>query len=416
MNNSANPKLPTTRREFLRIGGTGIGLLAFSRFAPSFLVQSTLGAAPSPEKDRTILVLIQLGGGNDGLNTIVPYEDADYHRLRPKIGLKKDQVIPINELLGFNPGCAALNELMQDGKLGVIQNVGYPNPNRSHFRSTEIWESGSDANDNEATGWIGRYLDNACQGKPETDDPLAVHISSEVPQAFSGNDPHATFGLTGNGGGGNDKRDSATLLKQLTGDHDDHDHGNEGFLRSTLMNAMVTEQKVQKILGQYKPEASYPGGGFAQSLRNVAALISAGISTRVYFVSIGGFDTHSNQVNNHQRLLQTLSEGMAAFQKDIDAKGLGPQVLTMTFSEFGRRPAENESQGTDHGTAAPLFVMGSGVKGALHGTSPKLDIDRKQDLTYSTDFRQIYSTVLDRWLDCPSEKVLGQKFAPLNFI
>ncbi|MFH1497488.1 MAG: DUF1501 domain-containing protein [Verrucomicrobiota bacterium] len=413
MNNSTNPRLPTTRREFLRMGGAGIGLLAFSRFAPSFLVQSTLGAAPSPEKDRTILVLIQLAGGNDGLNTIVPYEDADYHRLRPTLGLKKDQVLPIDDQLGFNPGCAALNELLKDGKLGVIQNVGYPNPNRSHFRSTEIWESASDANTNDATGWIGRYLDNACSGRPDEPDPLAVHISGEVPQSFCGEQPHPTFGLSGNNRGG--RGESADLLKQLAG-HDDHDHGNEGFLRSTLMDAMVTEQKVQKILNQYRTDAKYPGGGFAQSLRNVAALIAAGLSTRVYYVSIGGFDTHANQLNSHQRLLQTLSEGMAAFQQDIESKGLGPQVLTMTFSEFGRRPVENDSAGTDHGTAAPLFVVGAGVKGPLHGTAPRLDLDRKQDLTYSTDFRQIYATVLDRWLDCPSDKVLGQKFDSLQFI
>src|SRR5690606_5126973 len=229
----------------------------------------------------------------------------------------------------------------------------------------------------------------------------------------SGASPHSTFGLTRGGGG----RGSHDLLKKLVNRHDDdHDHGNEGFLRSTMMDALVTEQRVQKILGQYRPETAYPGGGFAQSLRNVAALIAAGLSTRVYFVSLGGFDTHANQLNNHQRLLQTLSEGMAAFQKDIDAKGLGPQVLTMTFSEFGRRPAENESAGTDHGTAAPLFVMGSKIKGPLHGTAPDLKLDRKQDLTYSTDFRQIYATVLDRWLECPSDKTLGQKFAPLNFI
>src|SRR5690606_1514939 len=187
-------------------------LLAFSRFAPSFLVQSTLGASPSPEKDRTILVLIQLAGGNDGLNTIIPYEDADYHRLRPTLGLKKDAVLPINDQLGFHPGCAALNELLAEGKLGVIQNVGYPNPNRSHFRSTEIWESASDSGTYDATGWIGRYLDNACGGLPDdSDDPVAIHLGNEVPQSFSGASPHSTFGLTRGGGG----RGSHDLLKKL---------------------------------------------------------------------------------------------------------------------------------------------------------------------------------------------------------
>src|SRR5690606_7939759 len=181
--------------------------------------------------------------------------------------------------------------------------------------------------------WIGRYLDNACGGLPDdSDDPVAIHLGNEVPQSFSGASPHSTFGLTRGGGG----RGSHDLLKKLVNRHDDdHDHGNEGFLRSTMMDALVTEQRVQKILGQYRPETAYPGGGFAQSLRNVAALIAAGLSTRVYFVSLGGFDTHANQINNHQRLLHTLSVGIAAFHKQLDAKGHDPHEHSITYSEYG---------------------------------------------------------------------------------
>lgn len=419
MNNSLSSKLPATRREFLRMGGSGIGLLAFSRFAPAFLVQSSLNAAPAPEKDRSILVLIQLAGGNDGLNTVVPYEDANYYRLRPTLGLKKKDVLPINELLGFHPSCAALGKLVTEGKLGIVQNVGYPNPNRSHFRSTEIWESASDSDVNDATGWIGRYLDNTCSGRPDSKggDPVAVNSGDEVPQSFLGENPHPTFTLSGNlrrgGGRGNN---TLTLLKRLAeADHEGSDT-NEGFLRATMMDALVTEQRIQSLLGRYKSDAQYPGNPFAQSLKNVAALIAAGLSTRVYYVSLGSFDTHANQQGTHERLLTTLSEGMAAFQRDLDGKGLGPQVLTMTFSEFGRRPSENKSSGTDHGTAAPLFVMGSKIKGSVHGTSPKLDLPVNQDLTFSTDFRQVYATVLNHWLDCPNETILGKKFEMLNFI
>ncbi|MBE7540454.1 MAG: DUF1501 domain-containing protein [Opitutaceae bacterium] len=419
MNNTLSSKLPATRREFLRMGGSGIGLLAFSRFAPAFLVQSSLNAAPAPEKDRTILVLIQLAGGNDGLNTVVPYEDANYYRLRPTLGLKKKDVLPINDLLGFHPSCAPLGKLVTEGKLGIVQNVGYPNPNRSHFRSTEIWESASDSDKNDATGWIGRYLDNTCAGRPDAKggDPVAVNSGNEVPQSFLGENPHPTFTLSGNlRRAGRRDGNNLSLLKRLA----ESDHAgmetNEGFLRATMMDALVTEQRIQALLGRYKTESKYPASQFAQSLKNVAALIAAGLSTRVYFVSLGSFDTHAGQQSTHERLLTTLSEGMAAFQHDIDAKGLGPQVLTMTFSEFGRRPSENKSNGTDHGTAAPLFVMGSKIKGSLHGTSPKLDLPVNQDLTFSTDFRQIYSTVLNRWLDCPADKILGQKFDPLNFI
>ncbi|HEY8932630.1 MAG TPA: DUF1501 domain-containing protein [Rariglobus sp.] len=381
MNNSPH-YLPTTRREFLRLSGKGIGLLAFSQFAPSFLVQSTLAATPSPEKDRSILVLVQLAGGNDGLNTVIPYEDPEYYRLRPTIGIKKEDALRLDDTLGLHPSLVALHELMKDGRAGIIQNVGYPNPNRSHFRSSEIWETGSDSNQFLPTGWIGRFLDNACDGAPgEGSTPVAVHVTNELPQSFLSGKAHSTFGL-----------------------------------RSTMMNAHVTDQRVQRVIGGYRPESAYPGNPFAQSLRNVASLIASGMSTRVYFVSLGGFDTHSNQVNHHGNLLRTLSEGLAAFQKDLVAKKLDSQVLTMTFSEFGRRPNENESRGTDHGTAAPLFVMGGNLKGSLHGTAPSLNLKKNQDVEFSTDFRQVYATVLDKWFACPTGQVLGKTYEPLKFI
>ena len=409
--------LPTTRREFLQWGGKGIGLLAFSQFAPSFLVQSTLAATPAPEKDRSILVLVQLAGGNDGLNTVIPYEDPEYYRLRPTIGIKKTEALRINDTLGLHPSLAAFQALMNDGRAGIIQNVGYPNPNHSHFRSSEIWETGSESNQFLPTGWIGRFLDNDCGGTPGTagtgGDPVAVHVTNELPQSFQSDKPHSTFGLRG---GGTRSKENLAFLEKLVKDDDHEANANASFLRATMMDALVTEQRVQKIIGGYRSEAVYPGNNFAQSLRNVASLISAGMSTRVYFVSLGGFDTHSNQVNNHANLLRTLSEGLAAFQNDLVAKKLDSQVLTMTFSEFGRRPNENESRGTDHGTAAPLFVMGSGLKGPLYGTPPSLNLQKNKDVEFSTDFRQVYATVLDKWFSCPTDKVLGKTYAPLPFI
>jgi uncharacterized protein (DUF1501 family) len=411
--------LPTTRREFFQWGGRGLGLLAFSRFAPSFLVNSALAAAPAPEKGRSILVLVQLAGGNDGLNTVIPFEDDNYYRLRPTLGIDKKQVLPITGTLGFNPACAPMHALLKEGKLGIIQNVGYPNPNRSHFRSTEIWETASASNENLASGWVGRYLDNACAGIPAGAgaDPVAVHATTELPQSFMSDDAHPTFGLGGNGAGRQQQRENLTLLKQLAAHDDHHASSNATFLKATLMDALVTEQKVQTVLTNYRAGTTYPGSQFAQSLRNVAALIAAGLSTRVYFVQLGGFDNHSNQANTHANNLGTLAQGLAAFQKDLEAKQLDSQVLTMTFSEFGRRPSENQSRGTDHGTAAPLFVMGSKLKGTLHGTAPVLaNLPKNQDLTYSTDFRQIYGTVLDKWLQNPANTVIGQTFPSLGFI
>ncbi len=416
MNNPLNT-LPTTRREFIKWGGRGIGLIAFSRFAPSFLVESTLAATPAPEKDRSILVLVQLAGGNDGLNTVIPFEDADYYRLRPTLGIKKEDALPLGDTLGLHPSMTALHALIKNGQAGIVQNVGYPNPNHSHFRSTEIWETGSSSGEFLPTGWIGRFLDNACAGIPDGKeaDPVAVHVSNEMPQSFVSAQTHPTFGLNGSGGRGNPE--NLAFLEKLI-HHEDHGaNANVSFLRSTMMDALVTDKKVQRVLGGYKTEAGYPGTPFAQSLRNVAALVAAGMSTRVYFVSLGGFDTHSNQANTHQRQLQTLSDGLAAFQRDLVAKKLDSQVLTMTFSEFGRRPNENESRGTDHGTAAPLFVMGSCLQGgSLHGTSPSLKLQRNQDVTFTTDFRQVYATVLDKWFSFPTDKVLGKTYEPLTFI
>lgn len=418
--NNTTPTLPTTRREFLKYGTAGIGLLAFSRFAPSFLVESALAQTPAPEKDRRILVLVQLAGGNDGLNTLVPFADPNYRRLRPTLGLPKEQLLPLNDTLALHSACAPLHRLFHDGQLGIVQNVGYPNPNRSHFRSTEIWETASESSQYLPTGWLGRFFDNACPGTPAPGlpiDPCGVNISNEVPQSFLAAQDHPTFSLPANGRGRGRPPENLALLESLVqkSGHD-HAHDNTGYLSHTMMDALVTEKRFQGFLSGYKPGTEYPGTPFANSLRNVAALIAAGVATRVYYVSLTGFDTHANQLGTQAGLLKQLSEGLAAFQRDLESKQLDSQVLTMTFSEFGRRPSENESKGTDHGTAAPLFVLGSHVKAGLHGTAPDLNLERNQDLTYSTDFRQVYATVLDKWLAAPAARVLGQTHTPLNFV
>lgn len=409
--------LPTTRREFLGLGAKGIGLLAFSRFAPSFLVQSTCAGAPAAEKDRSILVLVQLAGGNDGLNTLVPFEDADYYRLRPTLGLKKDDVLRVGDQAGLHPACGALRGLFEAGQLSIVQNVGYPNPNRSHFRSSEIWETASASEQFLATGWVGRYLDNACAGAPADHDPVGVHITSGLPQSFQAAQEHPTFGLAPYGGNRRENEENRRLLEAMVRNPAEGvENSNATFLKHTLMDALVTEKKVQKVLNDYRPAAPYPGNALASSLRSVAALIAAGLPTRVYFVSLSGFDTHSNQLQQQAGLLGQLSDGLAAFQKDLDGHRLSDQVTTMTFSEFGRRPSENDSHGTDHGTAAPLFVMGARVRGGLHGTAPSLKLQHNEDLTYTTDFRQVYATILDGWLHSPSEAVLGGRFEPLPIL
>jgi uncharacterized protein (DUF1501 family) len=407
--------LPFTRREFIKLSSTGIGLISFGQFAPEFLVNSAMASTPKAEKDRSILVLVQLAGGNDGLNTLIPYEDSNYYKLRPTLGIKKKDAIVINDNLALNSTMIQMSQLYKEGKMGIIQNVGYPNPNRSHFRSTEIWETGVDSDRATSTGWVGRFLDNACSGVPtDTTDPLAVHMTNNTPLSFAGKQPHSTFGFA-NRINRKDNDDTRNMLENAYASNGSS-NDNSTFLKQTLMNTLVTERKVQQKLDAYKPSHKYPGSNLATSLKNVAALIHAGFPTRVYFVSLGGFDTHSGQLNNHGGLLAQLSDALYAFQKDLEGHKLDNQVTTMTFSEFGRRPSENDSKGTDHGTAAPLFVVGSKIKGGIYGTSPNLNLKKNQDMEFSTDFRQIYSTMLEKWMNCPSDKVLGKKYTNLDII
>jgi len=407
--------LPHTRREFMKVSSTVIGLLAFGQFAPEFLVKSAMASTPLPEKDKSILVVVQLAGGNDGLNTLIPYEDANYYKLRPKIGIKKENSLVISDTHSLNSSMGKMNELFKEGKMGIIQNVGYPNPNRSHFRSTEIWETAVDSDRTASTGWVGRFLDNQCSGVPsDSTDPLAIHMTNNTPQSFGGKKPHSTFGFV-NRINRRDNDDTRNLLEASYGKMKGED-GNDTFLKQTLMNTLVTERKVQQKLDAYKPSHKYPNSNLASSLKNVAALIHAGLPTRVYFVSLGGFDTHSNQLNNHGNLLGQLSDALHAFQKDLEGHKLDKQVTTMTFSEFGRRPSENDSAGTDHGTAAPLFVVGSNVKGGMYGSAPSLNLKKNQDVEFSTDFRQIYATMIDKWMGCSSKEVLGKNYSTLPFI
>ncbi len=404
---------PMSRREFLRSSTGGLGLVAFSSFAPSFITNSVSAGAPRAERDRRILVIIQLAGGNDGLNTVIPHTDDHYFRLRPTIAIKDDSKRhKLNDDLSLHPSCTEMAELYNEGLLSIVQNVGYPNPNRSHFRSTEIWETASDSDENLFAGWMGRYFDNQCSGSPRTDDPRAVHIGNEVPGVFASEKVHSVFGAANFRA--RKSNEEKRLLEQLSESKIEGE--NPSYLRHTLLNTMVVEDRVAKIINSYKPMASYPGTRLGQSLKNIAAMIASNMETRVYYATLGGFDTHADQGTRHPRLLNQLSTSLKAFQSDLQEHKLDDRVLTMTFSEFGRRPSENASGGTDHGTAAPLFVMGAGIKSTLSGTQPNLNLQKNKDLTYSTDFRQVYATVLNNWLECDHEAVLDGKYNLLPFV
>jgi len=413
VNNRPQTVLPVTRRDFLRSAG-GFGFLAFSGFAPSFLARAAETSTPKAEKDRAILVILQLAGGNDGLNTVIPYANDAYYNLRPNLAIRGG-FHPLDDQVALHPACDPLRRLHDAGRLAIVQNVGYPNPNRSHFRSTEIWETAGDGASTPHTGWLGRYFDNACEGCPERNDPSGVHLGDSMPQAFLSDEPRSIFGLRPRGGVGfRGQEEAESAYEALLGV--DHGDGAGHYLRHAMMDTLVTERRVRRTINRYRAEADYPGSKLGQGLKRIAALIHGGMETRVYFVSQGGYDTHANQTNRHGNLLGDMARSLAAFQKDLASHGTEDQVLTMTFSEFGRRPGENGGGGTDHGTAAPLFVMGGAVEGGVHGEPPDLAVGPNQDLAYATDFRSVYSTLLSRWFDTDPASVLGESFPDLGFL
>jgi uncharacterized protein (DUF1501 family) len=432
-----------TRREFLR---RSIFFLATSCSAPFFLTRTVLaldsaranaGTASLPGmSDDRILIVVQMGGGNDGLNTVVPYAMDEYYRVRNTIGISKDKVLKLNDTIALHPNLAKLKGLYDDGRMAIVQAVGYPNPDRSHFRSMEIWHTADPQSKTVAYGWLGRYLDNACPGC----DPLANRINPMGAIGLNGYQPVAlksqrglgiaidnnpdSFRWTPLAEEARDAKESAATFEKLNhvvaASLDNPEIARLDFLSRVAMNAELSSDRIREIMKKHKPAATktYPNTNLGRQLQTVSELISGGLDTRVYYVSMGGFDTHANEVGPHDKLMTELSEGIDAFYADLDRQGNADRVLTMTFSEFGRRVAQNASDGTDHGTAAPMFLFGSCIKPGIYGTHPDLEPDKLDhgDLRFATDFRSVYATVLENWLGAKSAPILGQEFDKLKFV
>jgi uncharacterized protein (DUF1501 family) len=435
-----------TRREFLRTTVLG-GALSWT--VPTFLA-NTFAALQAEAQDKamqattgcdgTILVVLQMAGGNDGLNTVVPFANDFYHRARPRLGLAESAVLKLNDSIGLHPSLTGFKALYDAGRLAVVQGVGYPNPNRSHFRSTEIWQTASDAGRFERYGWLGRYFDNACAGYDPT---IGVSVGRQMPQAFSSARPTGVSldnpqnyrfmaGPPTGPGKVNANEESYRKLNQPEAEMAENPGGTISslsgplkhtgsvmdFLERTALDAQLSSDKIRGIASRVENLATYPASPLGNSLKLVAKLIGGGLPTRIFYVSQGGYDTHTNQVNAQQRLLKDLGDSVQAFVEDIKGQGNLARVLLMTFSEFGRRVAENASGGTDHGAAAPMFVVGDKVKAGLQGKYPSLaPADLFQgDLQFAVDFRSVYAAVLQDWLRTPSEPILGRKFTPLALV
>jgi uncharacterized protein (DUF1501 family) len=415
-----------TRRDFLKSTAAGGSLVAWGLSVPTFLSRTAAAAqeASKPGAKETILVVIQLTGGNDGLNTVIPFKDEQYAKLRPTLRIPTAQVKKLDDEIGLHPSMTGLADLLQDQALCVVQGVGYPNPNQSHFRSMDIWQAGSVA-DTLTEGWIGRAL----KSLPSTP---AFHLSSKsdsAPLAVAGAPvrvPSLTsledFQLQMAAASGADKREQRSLIEDAArplASLPREDRGKGGlldFVQRTAANTYASSQRLQEIGKNYQPKVPYPNTALANKLKLAAQLIDANLGARIFYVSIDGFDTHANQLATHANLLQQVSGAMTAFYKDLAARGHGDRLLMMTFSEFGRRPYENGSKGTDHGAAAPMLLVGGKVKAGVVGKHPSLTDHTMGNLKHHTDFRQVYAVVLDKWLGVSSKEVLGESFQPVQIL
>ena len=393
-----------TRRDFLKRAS----LVALAPLVPAFLARTARAAVP--DRDGRILVVIQLDGGNDGVNTVVPFADEGYARCRRALRLPKEQLVKVNDSVGLHPAMTEAGKLLENGRLAILQAVGYPNPSRSHFESMAIWHTARfDPEERNGLGWIGRGLDDDRQ--PDGGAPGAVFVGGgQLPAALRGRRSVAS-GLTrpedfvlapeakpGPAGLGAEPKDD--LL---------------AFVRRSALDGYVAADRMAEVIRAGGADNRYPATDLAKQMALMAGLIKGGVGTRVYYARQPGYDTHAAQLGPHANLLRELSGALKAFLDDLAAAKLEERVTVLAFSEFGRTVKENGSAGTDHGTAGPLFLAGPHVKGGLVGTTPKLlDPDPKHgDLRVGLDFRRVYAAVLQDWLGLPAKDTLGAAFEPL---
>jgi len=432
-------KYMSTRRLFIQ---RGLALLAVTPTIPTFLDQTMMAMADPLDakrvqqpngKDGKILVVVQMSGGNDGLSTVIPFGDDAYHRARPAIGWDGKDVLKIDNYIGLHPNLAPIKAMYDEGSVSIIQGVGYPNPNRSHFRSMDIWNSAEPQKEVVTSGWIGRYFDNACPG---CDPHVGVSMGGSLPLAMQGErvtplsfDRPENYRYNGRdkehylklnqgppGVAPTTKPTQGLVTKPPKKVEAVTAQSQLDFLHRTAMDAQVSSDDILRITQQFRPVGQYPGGEFGNGLRTIAAMIGGGLSTRVYYVSLGGFDTHAGQKGRHDQLMTQFAQGVAAFWADMKQQENDDRVLMMSFSEFGRRVEQNASQGTDHGAAAPMMLFGPKVKAGVLSKHPSLtDLDQG-DLKYNTDFRNVYAAVLQNWMDTPSKPILGQQFKPMPIV
>jgi uncharacterized protein (DUF1501 family) len=393
------------RKEFIQVGSLATATLMMPKFLKAFE-----GKTVVPPGNKVMIVL-QLSGGNDGLNTVIPVRNDIYYRERPILGIQKEKSLLITDEVGLNPALIGFKALYDNGELGILNNVGYPNPDRSHFRSMDIWQSASKSDEYINTGWLGRYLDAQCKGcdKPtqalEVDDVLSLALKGEMHKGLAVKDPRRLYNTS-----------HERYFKDINADH----HAGEetvDYLYKTMSETLSSADYIFQQSKLHPSSEIYPSTELGKNLKTIASLIFSDINTKVYYVSLGSFDTHVNQENQQTRLFTELNDAIAAFVKDLKANNRFEDVLLMTFSEFGRRVSQNASGGTDHGTANNMFFVGGGLKQkGLLNAMPDLHDLNEGDLKHSIDFKQAYATVLHNWLGADDRQILGADYPHLGFI
>lgn len=392
----------------------------FSRGIASAHAQSQERSTLAQASSGNILIVVQLAGGNDGLNTVVPYTDSQYNKLRPTLAVPETSVIRLDERLGLHPNLQPLKAIWDGGKMAIVEGVGYPNQSLSHFQAMDIWQT-LDLNGNGSEGWLGKLVSGWVDkdGHPFQSLDVGVQtaqalssIKAQVPTLASV-ETYRVYPDPADMDGGTARM--SALMKLYNSYPGTSPYA--ALLDATAVHAQTGSQQLHAAAAQYQPKVTYPQGPFAAGLKVLAETIVQGLGLRVGYVTLGGFDTHANEKTTHDLLMKTLADGLAAFYSDLDQHGKADNVVIMTWSEFGRRVEENGSEGTDHGTAAPMFVLGKPVSKGIFGAPPELNnLDANGNMKYTTDFRSVYATVLDRWMGASSKAVLGGTFDSQNFL
>ncbi|SES83607.1 DUF1501 domain-containing protein [Hymenobacter actinosclerus] len=398
----------TSRRDFLKASTLASTLLFVPRFLHALDAQDLKSLRDAGGRR---LVVVQLSGGNDGLNTVIPFEDDLYFKARPTLGIRPQSgILTLDKGLGFNPAMRRLKGLYDQGHVAVLNSVGYPNPDRSHFRAMDIWQSGSGSDESLTTGWLGRYLDSNCApcARPynglEVDDTLSLAMKGRQRKGLALKSPEKFHQLT-----------QGRLLAKIGREQPAGSVSELDYLYKTLAETASSADYLYQKSKVYTSGVAYPNSEFGKRLKTTAELINSGVESRVFYVSLSGFDTHVRQQEQQARLLGDLSEGLGSFAEDLQKAGNFDDTLVLVFSEFGRRVSQNASNGTDHGTANNVLLLGGGLRrrGILNNAPDLRNLDAG-DLKYQLDFRAVYATVLHDWLQADDKAILGRSFERLK--